>query len=170
MADVASASTFYALALRTLQQPGGVGAVAQQLASAFDAPRTAPRRTQRRKQRQERALVSQLPAHLKAQRQRMRARQALVEERRARKLARMQAEGIAGFRVGKHVVPKQHVDVQTGDELSESLRQLKPEGNLFYDRFQNLQARGLLEARKPVVPSRRYKLREYDRHSFKRDD
>ncbi|KAI3623997.1 hypothetical protein CBS14141_002425 [Malassezia furfur] len=125
---------------------------------------------QRRKQRQERALVSQLPAHLKAQRQRMRARQALVEERRARKLARMQAEGIAGFRVGKHVVPKQHVDVQTGDELSESLRQLKPEGNLFYDRFQNLQARGLLEARKPVVPSRRYKLREYDRHSFKRDD
>ena len=41
MADVASASTFYALALRTLQQPGGVGAVAQQLAGAFDAPRTA---------------------------------------------------------------------------------------------------------------------------------
>lgn len=54
MADVASASTFYALALRTLQQPGGVGAVAQQLAGAFDAPRTVPRRTQRRKQRQRR--------------------------------------------------------------------------------------------------------------------
>lgn len=125
---------------------------------------------ERRRQRQERALVSQLPAHLKALRQRMRTRQALVEERRARKLARMQSEGIAGFRVGKHIVPKQHVDVQTGDELSESLRQLKPEGNLFYDRFQNLQARGLLEARKPVLPSRRYKLRQYDWHSFKRDD
>lgn len=125
---------------------------------------------QRRRQRQQRAAMSELPAHLKALRQRAQARQALVDARRARKLERMQTQGIAGFRVGKHVVPKQRLDVQTGDELSESLRQLKPEGNLFWDRFQNLQARGLVEARRPVMPSRKYKKKEYDRHSFKRDD
>ena len=67
-------------------------------------------------------------------------------------------------------MPSQRVDVQTGDELSDSLRRLRPEGNLFWDRFQSLQARGLAEARKPVLPMRqRRELKTYDRHSFKRD-
>ncbi|WFD00380.1 hypothetical protein MYAM1_003128 [Malassezia yamatoensis] len=125
---------------------------------------------QRRLERQQRAIASQLPAHLKSIRKHAQARQLMNEERQARKLERIQKEGIAGFRVGKHTVPKQRIDVQTGDELSESLRRLKPEGNLFWDQFQNLQARGLVEARRPVAPSRRYQKRVYDRHSFKRDD
>ncbi|WFD44124.1 hypothetical protein MPSI1_002790 [Malassezia psittaci] len=124
----------------------------------------------RRLERQQRAVASQLPAHLKSMRKHAQARELMNEERKARKLERIQKEGIAGFRVGKHTVPKQRIDVQTGDELSESLRRLKPEGNLFWDQFQNLQARGLAEARRPVAPSRKYKKRVYDRHSFKRDD
>lgn len=124
---------------------------------------------QRRRQRQQRAMVSELPGHLKRMRQLAQSRQALVDDRRARKLDRMQNQGMAGFRVGKHAVPEQRIDVQTGDELSESLRQLKPEGNLFWDRFQNLQARGLAEARRPVLPSRKLKTKQYDRHTFKRD-
>lgn len=125
---------------------------------------------QRRRQRQQRALAAELPGHMKKIRHQAQTRQALVDERRARKLERMQKQGMAGFRIGKHAVPEQRLDVQTGDELSESFRQLKPEGNLFWDRFQNLQARGLAEARRPVAPTQKLKRKTYDRHSFKRDD
>jgi len=33
--------------------------------------------------------------------------------------------GLAGVKIGKHVVPKDEINVQLGDELSESLRGLK---------------------------------------------
>lgn len=43
------------------------------------------------------------------------------------------------------------MDVQLGEELSDSFRGLKPEGNLFKDRFTSLQHRALIEPRKPVL-------------------
>lgn len=125
---------------------------------------------QRRKERQLRAMMSELPTHLKKMKKVQQTRAEMIQQRRERKRQRLEEEGIAGFKVGKHKVPEQRMDVQTGEELSESLRQLKPEGNLFWDRFQSLQARGLAEARKPVLPTRRrLKTKTYDRHSFKRD-
>ncbi|WFD32449.1 hypothetical protein MSPP1_003497 [Malassezia sp. CBS 17886] len=123
----------------------------------------------RRQQRMQRAAVSEMPKMAKVIRQRATERAALLEARRQQKLARRTHGGLAGERTGKYPVPEPSVDVQTGDELSESLRQLKPEGNLFWDRFQNLQARGLAETRKPVAPRRKNKLRQYDRHTFKND-
>ena len=60
--------------------------------------------------------------------------------------------GLAGIKVGKNVVgPGGEVDVQLGEELSDSFRGLKPEGNLFKDRFTSLQHRALIEPRKPVM-------------------
>ena len=124
----------------------------------------------RKRQRMERAFFSELPKERKAAMREAQRRLALKEERRRLKEERLAREGIAGARVGKHQIPEKRMDVQTGDELSESLRQLRPEGNLFWDRFQNLQARGLAEPRRPVLPTKRkYKLREYDRHYHKRD-
>lgn len=74
------------------------------------------------------------------------------------------------MRIGRHKVPEREVDVQLGEDLSESLRALKvnstyfkhqstglliilmqPEGNLFRDRFQSLQQRALVEPRVPVM-------------------
>lgn len=53
-----------------------------------------------------------------ATRERLRAqRQAALEEKLR--------QGLAGQRIGKHVVPEGAIDVQLGDELSESLRGLK---------------------------------------------
>ena len=76
--------------------------------------------------------------------------------------------GLAGKRLGKHVVPEGEINVQLGEDLSESFRGLKvrslshisirhrnnclqPEGNLFRDRFLNMQQRALIEPRVPVL-------------------
>lgn len=94
-----------------------------------------------------------------------------VEARLARQLTtRLRlCKGLAGRKFGKHVVPESRVDVQTGEELSENLRSLKPEGNLFRDRFVSLQQRALVEPRVPVLPSkRRAKPILYEKHPYKR--
>ncbi|GAW01957.1 P60-like protein [Lentinula edodes] len=58
-----------------------------------------------------------------------------------------------------------------GDELSESLRGIKVEGNLFKDRFLNLQQRALIEPRLRVLPKRRrVRMVEYEKHAWKKFD
>ncbi|KAI0033005.1 ribosome biogenesis protein Nop53/GLTSCR2 [Vararia minispora EC-137] len=88
-------------------------------------------------------------------------------ERAARKQEKLRA-GMAGTKLGKHRVPDGEVDVQLGEELSESLRGLKPEGNLFRDRFLSMQHRALIEPRAPIVPTKRAKTKLYEKHDFKR--
>jgi nucleolar protein 53 len=46
-------------------------------------------------------------------------------ERRAKQEARLALNGLAGQKFGKHVVREGEVDVQLGEELSESLRGLQ---------------------------------------------
>ncbi|KAJ8472378.1 hypothetical protein ONZ45_g16675 [Pleurotus djamor] len=100
--------------------------------------------------------------------------QTLAEREQARLLKKqIQREklrgGLSGKRFGKHKVPEGDVDVQLGDDLSESLRALKPEGNLFKDRFVSLQQRALIEPRRLVLPKkRRAKIIEYEKHAWKR--
>ncbi|KAL0067837.1 hypothetical protein AAF712_005005 [Marasmius tenuissimus] len=94
-----------------------------------------------------------------------------VAERRRQLLAAKLKGGMAGRRLGKYKVPEGQVDVQLGEELSENLRGLKVEGNLFRDRFLNLQQRALIEPRVPVLPKkRRNKIVEYEKHAWKRFD
>ncbi|KAI0372350.1 P60-like protein [Pilatotrama ljubarskyi] len=99
-----------------------------------------------------------------ATRERLRAqRQAALQEKLR--------QGLAGQRIGKHVVPEGEIDVQLGEELSESLRGLKPEGNLFRDRFINMQHRALIEPHAPNPAKKpRRKTKEYEKHSYKRFD
>ncbi|RDB17321.1 Uncharacterized protein C22F8.09 [Hypsizygus marmoreus] len=92
----------------------------------------------------------------------------LVEKQLAAQM-KLKQHGLAGQRLGKHKVPEGKVDVQLGEELSESLRALKPEGNLFRDRFLSLQQRALIEPRVPVLPKKqRKKIVEYEKHAWKR--
>lgn len=101
------------------------------------------------------------------------ARQKAIDEaKRLRKLAKEKREraGYAGGeKVGKFRVPEQAVPVQLGEDLAESLRQVKPEGNLFKDRFLALQRRALVEPRVPHLPKKRtLKVKEYEKHAYKR--
>ncbi|KAI0718640.1 P60-like protein [Fomitopsis betulina] len=96
------------------------------------------------------------------------------ERLRAQRQVEMQEklkQGLNGQRLGKHKVPEGEVDVQLSEDLSESLRALKPEGNLFRDRFVSMQQRALIEPRVRVLPTRRrMKIKEYEKHSYKRFD
>jgi len=66
---------------------------------------------------------------------------------------------------------KQRPDaIKLTDELVGSLRALKPETNLFHDRFESLQKRNLIEVRVPVKRRRRYKLKSYEKRSYKNYD
>ncbi|KAJ4480474.1 ribosome biogenesis protein Nop53/GLTSCR2 [Lentinula edodes] len=98
------------------------------------------------------------------------ASQELVQQRKKASQEKLKA-GIVGQKIGKHRVPETLVDVQLGDELSESLRGIKVEGNLFKDRFLNLQQRALIEPRLRVLPKRRrVRMVEYEKHAWKKFD
>ncbi|KAJ5160731.1 uncharacterized protein N7482_007735 [Penicillium canariense] len=58
---------------------------------------------------------------------------------------------------GKLAAPEQPLELVLPDELQESLRLLKPEGNLLDDRFRTLIVQGKLESRKPVTQARKAK-------------
>ncbi|EWC48622.1 hypothetical protein DRE_01844 [Drechslerella stenobrocha 248] len=47
----------------------------------------------------------------------------------------------------KDLLPQAPLELQLPDELADSLRRLKPEGNLLRDRYRNLRERGLIETR-----------------------
>lgn len=47
-------------------------------------------------------------------------------------------------------IPEQPLELVLPDELQDSLRLLKPEGNFFMDRFRNLLLRGKFESRKHI--------------------
>ncbi|VDB96656.1 unnamed protein product [Peniophora sp. CBMAI 1063] len=90
-------------------------------------------------------------------------------QRKEARLARLRA-GLGGVRLGKHVVPRGEVDVQLGEELSESLRGLRVEGSLWRDRFVSMQQRALVEPRAQIQPSKGRKMKVYEKHDFKRFD
>ncbi|KAH9077722.1 tumor suppressor protein Gltscr2 [Lactarius deliciosus] len=89
------------------------------------------------------------------------ARARAAEERRVKREALLAQSG-------KHVVREGEVDVQLGEELSESLRGLQPTGNLFRDRYLSMQHRALVEPRGPVLPKKQKQMVEYEKHAWKR--
>ena len=57
----------------------------------------------------------------------------------------------------KYGILDERLEVKFADELSDSLRKLKPEGNLLYDNVRKLQSAGKVESRIPLKRGRRYK-------------
>lgn len=91
---------------------------------------------------------------------------AAAEQRRTARQLRL-AE-----KVGMYKLPKREEEVQLGEDLSESLRGLKPEGNLLRDRVHAFQKRGLIEPKQGTAYSKvkgaSRRLREYETHAYKR--
>ena len=59
------------------------------------------------------------------------------------------------------------LQIQLPDELSDSLRTLKPARNLLSDRFRSFHERGLLEARAPIVHAKKARRSVTEKWSFK---
>lgn len=64
-------------------------------------------------------------------------------------------------------LPRAPLELQLPDELAESLRQLKPEGNLVRDRFRSLRERGIVEVRPHVSHHKQRKVKTTERWSYK---
>ncbi|GAM35728.1 hypothetical protein TCE0_017r04278 [Talaromyces pinophilus] len=69
--------------------------------------------------------------------------------------------------LGKNPVPEKPLELVLPDELQESLRLLKPEGNLLDDRFRTLIVQGKLESRKPITQSKKPKRKVTEKWAYK---
>lgn len=67
----------------------------------------------------------------------------------------------------KYSAREDNLEVKFSDELSDSLRKLRPEGNLLYDQVRKLQSSGKMESRVPVKKSRRYKQKITEKWTHK---
>ena len=70
-------------------------------------------------------------------------------------------------RLGRRALPPQDLELVLPDELQDSLRLLKPEGNALRNRFRNLQVRGRIEVRKPVHQAKKPRRSTTERWSYK---
>ncbi|KAI9593929.1 ribosome biogenesis protein Nop53/GLTSCR2 [Syncephalis fuscata] len=71
-------------------------------------------------------------------------------------------------KIGRRSVPQPLVQVQKVEDLTDSLRRLKTEGNLLRDRYQSLLERNVIEPRVRVGQRRKYKRKTYEKPSFRR--
>jgi nucleolar protein 53 len=73
-------------------------------------------------------------------------------------------------RLGPNKFRERPAALKLTEELVGSLRALKPEANLFQDRFESMQKRNMIQVTVPVKMKRRYKLKEYEKRSYKNYD
>lgn len=64
-------------------------------------------------------------------------------------------------------IPEAPLEVVLADELQDSLRALRPEGNLLKDRFRNLLVNGKIEARKAVTQPKKPRRERTEKWSYK---
>lgn len=70
-------------------------------------------------------------------------------------------------KMGSVHVPEKNLELVLPDELKESLRLLKPEGNLLQDRFRNLLVNGKVETKKPVLYAKKKRVKYTEKWSHK---
>ncbi|XP_046849456.1 ribosome biogenesis protein NOP53-like [Xenia sp. Carnegie-2017] len=93
-----------------------------------------------------------------------------MQERLKKKEEKILKSSSKPKRLGRQKFEEMNIEIQLMDELKGSLRNLKPEGNLFEDRFKSFQRRNIIEPRRPIMPHRKYKLKEYEKRSYKNFD
>jgi nucleolar protein 53 len=64
-------------------------------------------------------------------------------------------------------IPEAPLEVVLPDELRDSLRLLKPEGNLLKDRFRSMMVRGKVESRRQVAYGKQKKYTVSEKWSYK---
>ncbi|TVY48713.1 Ribosome biogenesis protein [Lachnellula occidentalis] len=70
-------------------------------------------------------------------------------------------------KLGKISLPERDLELVLPDELQESLRLLKPEGNLLKDRYRNLLVRGKVESRRPISFAKKAKRKASEKWTHK---
>jgi len=70
-------------------------------------------------------------------------------------------------KLGKIALPERDLELVLPDELQESLRLLKPEGNLLKDRYRNLLVRGKVESRRAISFAKKPKRKATEKWTHK---
>lgn len=70
-------------------------------------------------------------------------------------------------KLGKIPLPEKELELVLPDELQESLRLLKPEGNLLKDRYRSFLVRGKVESRRPVSFAKKAKRKATEKWTHK---
>ncbi|ELK18597.1 ribosome biogenesis protein NOP53 [Pteropus alecto] len=94
-------------------------------------------------------------------------RLAELARRRERRRARRLAEADKPRRLGRLKYQAPDIDVQLSSELPDSLRTLKPEGNILRDRFKSFQRRNMIEPRERARFKRKYKVKLVEKRAFR---
>ncbi|CAL8336929.1 unnamed protein product [Boreogadus saida] len=97
----------------------------------------------------------------------LRQREQRTKERQTQRRANQEAEKYRPRRLGKLKFTAQDLEVQLTNELTGSLRTLKPEGSVLKDRFKSLQKRNLIEPRERAKFKRRLKIKYVEKRSFR---
>jgi len=135
-------------------------------------------RIQRRKEEERKAKWE--AAMKKRDQQALRIRQ-IAKEVQAKELERSQSnlkaidssdesgdeEILRRRKFGKTPIPQAPLEVVLADELQESLRALRPEGNLLRDRFRNLLVNGKIEMRRPITQPKKARRDYTEKWSYK---
>ncbi|XP_040833820.1 ribosome biogenesis protein NOP53 isoform X3 [Ochotona curzoniae] len=90
----------------------------------------------------------------------------LARRREQRRVQRL-AEADKPRRLGRLKYQPPEIDVQLSSELSDSLRTLKPEGNILRDRFKSFQRRNMIEPRERAKFKRKYKVKLVEKRAFR---
>ncbi|XP_016072227.1 PREDICTED: glioma tumor suppressor candidate region gene 2 protein isoform X2 [Miniopterus natalensis] len=90
-----------------------------------------------------------------------------LARRRERRQAQRLAEANKPRRLGRLKYQAPDIDVQLSSELSDSLRTLKPEGNILRDRFKSFQRRNMIEPRERAKFKRKYKVKLVEKRAFR---
>ncbi|EOD43574.1 putative p60 domain-containing protein [Neofusicoccum parvum UCRNP2] len=110
-----------------------------------EAERKAKWEAQMKKKQQQAEQIKQLAKEVE-EREKLKAEKALVQ--RDAESSEDEEEVIRRRKFGKAPIPEAPLEVVLPDELQDSLRLLKPEGNLIKDRYRNMILRGKIESRK----------------------
>ncbi|KAL4664297.1 hypothetical protein H8957_013198 [Semnopithecus entellus] len=94
-------------------------------------------------------------------------RLAELARRRRQRQARREAEADKPRRLGRLKYQAPDMDVQLSSELTDSLRTLKPEGNILRDRFKSFQRRNMIEPRERAKFKRKYKVKLVEKRAFR---
>lgn len=132
------------------------------------------------KRRKEEERKAKMAADIKKKNEQLaevkRIAKAMREKEQAKKLALVQndddsSEGddleLRRRKLGKIQLPEKDLELVLPDELQESLRLLKPEGNLLKDRYRNLLVRGKVESRRPISFAKKAKRKATEKWTHK---
>ncbi|KAG9478189.1 hypothetical protein GDO78_013280 [Eleutherodactylus coqui] len=113
-----------------------------------------------RLRRQSLFQLKSIQASLKSRQDELLRRKKLREEKR-------KAEALQPKRLGRLKYQEPDLDVLLSEELTESLRKLKPEGSVIKDRFKSFQKRNLIEPRERAKFKRKLKVKYVEKRAFK---